>query len=344
MGNIDMGKAVNLLISQAQTLEKSVNRVLGDTATQEHSRYVSFKTFASRYNNIARETEKLFGLPYGSFSVYKVDEMKSYADTVWPTQKQVVESVGLEIGTLLTYLMSSTMENPIMNTTKKKLLSDYAKIKESCSGNMAITIPEREFPKYKDTLDYLEKYEYIRPLNIDNANVYMKTNAFDTFVEDMLSQEMEDEPVVQKFDNKKVFIVHGHDHGLLDEVELMLRRIGLEPIIVKNEANSGRTIIEKIEDLTEVGFGIVLYTGCDEGRLKGTEALHDRARQNVIFEHGYLYAKLGRGRVAAINDSNIEVPSDLAGVLYISRTSSNWKNSLMKEMAAAGLQFDPTKV
>ena len=160
----------------------------------------------------------------------------------------------------------------------------------------------------------------------------------------MLSQEMEDEPVAQKFDNRKVFIVHGHDHGLLDEVELMLRRIGLEPIIVKNEANSGRTIIEKIEDLTDVGFGIVLYTSCDEGRLKGTEALRDRARQNVNFEHGYLYAKLGRGRVAAINDSNIEVPSDLAGVLYISRASSNWKNSLMKEMAAAGLQFDPTKV
>ena len=144
MGNIDMGKAVNLLISQAKTLEKNVNRALGDTATQEHSRYVSFKVFASRYNDIARETEKLFGLPYGSFSVYKVDEMKSYADTVWPTQKQVVESVGLEIGTLLTYLESSVVENPIMNTTKKKLLSDYAKIKKSCSGNMAITIPEGE--------------------------------------------------------------------------------------------------------------------------------------------------------------------------------------------------------
>lgn len=78
----------------------------------------------------------------------------------------------------------------------------------------------------------------------------------------------------------------------MNEVELMIRRIGLEPIILKNEASGGRTIIEKIEHYTNVGFGIVLYTSCDEGREKGTSKFRDRARQNVIFEHGYLCAKL----------------------------------------------------
>ena len=145
-------------------------------------------------------------------------------------------------------------------------------------------------------------------------------------------------------DNKKVFVVHGHDHQLLQEVELMLRRIGLEPIILKNEANAGRTIIKKIEDLSNVGFGIVLYTACDEGRKKGTDTLHNRARQNVIFEHGYLYAKLGRGHVAALNDSDIELPSDLDGVLYIAHSAQDWKNQLMREMKDAGLKFDATKV
>ena len=145
-------------------------------------------------------------------------------------------------------------------------------------------------------------------------------------------------------DNKKVFIVHGHDEQLLAEVELMLHRIGLNPIILKNEASGGRTIIEKIEHYTDVGFGIVLYTCCDEGRKKGTSELHDRARQNVIFEHGYLCAKLSRDRVIALNDSGIEVPSDLAGVVYISHTDSEWKNLLMREMRNAGLEFDPTRV
>ena len=143
--------------------------------------------------------------------------------------------------------------------------------------------------------------------------------------------------------NDKVFIVHGHDHKLLGEVELILRRIGLTPMIVMNEVNAGRTIIEKIEELSNVGFAIILYTGCDEGRQKGTAVLHDRARQNVIFEHGYLCAKLGRGHVVALNERGVEVPSDLAGVLYISLSDTDWKIRLMREMKAAGLKFDSTR-
>lgn len=344
MANNDKANIVKILISQARALEASVNRVLNDTTTQPQSRYVSFKQYAIRYNDIAREAEKTFGLPYGSFSVYKVNEMKSYMDTLWGTQKQVVESVSLEIATLLTYLESIDIREQPMNVNKKKLLRDYAEIKKTCPGNMVITISEVEYPKYKDTLDYLERYEFIRSIDIDNANMYMKTSAFDSFTEYMLAMEPEeDEPMTQTYNNKKVFVVHGHDHALLDEVELMLRRVGLEPVIVKNEANSGRTIIQKITDLSDVGFGIILYTCCDEGRKKGDSELRDRARQNVIFEHGYLYAKLGPGRVAAINDSGIEIPSDLSGVLYVPRSASDWKNQLMREMKAAGLEFDATK-
>ena len=152
----------------------------------------------------------------------------------------------------------------------------------------------------------------------------------------------QDAEVDSSMSNKKIFIVHGHDEQLLNEVELMIRRIGLEPIILKNEASGGRTIIEKIEHYTDVGFGIVLYTCCDEGRKKGTDELRDRARQNVIFEHGYLCAKLNRDRVVALNDSGIEIPSDLAGVVYISHSDADWKNQIMREMRAAGLDFDST--
>lgn len=232
-----------------------------------------------------------------------------------------------------------------MNKKQRKLIADYAQIKQKASGNIAITIQAEEYPRYKDTLDYMVEYEYINEIDVDfGANhLYFKQPSFDSFVETVMTQEIEEETMVTEYSNKKVFIVHGHDEQLLQEVELMLHRIGLEPIVVKNEANSGRTIIEKIEDLTDVGFGIVLYTCCDEGRKKGTDTLNDRARQNVIFEHGYLYAKLGRGRVAAINDAGIEVPSDLAGVLYISHSASEWKSQLMREMRAAGLEFDSTK-
>ena len=241
-----------------------------------------------------------------------------------------------------------SMGNFQISAKQKQLLVDYAQIKQFTAGNMAISIQNEDYPRFKDTLEYMVEYEFIIPADVDFGfgidHMYFKQPAFETFTEHVLTQEMEEEPkVVQAYSGKKVFIVHGHDHQLLDEVELMLRRIGLEPIIVKNEANAGRTIIEKIEDLTDVGFDIVLYTCCDEGRKKGDSDLKDRARQNVIFEHGYLYAKLGRGRVAALNDDGIEISSDLSGVLYISHVTSDWKNQLMREMKEAGLDFDSTK-
>lgn len=233
-----------------------------------------------------------------------------------------------------------------MTTQQKKLLHDYGKIKTCCMGNMAINIKDSDYPMLRDTLSYLEQYGYIRPLNIDSGDsrVYLKEAAFESFTENILAQNNNEETVMTNmFSDKKVFIVHGHDHTLLVDVEMLIRRIGLEPIILKDQANSGRTIIEKIEAYTDVGFGIVLYTACDEGRIKGSNTWNDRARQNVVFEHGYLCAKLGRDRVAAVNDDNIEVPSDLSGVLYIPHSSPDWKYQLMREMQAAGLIFDSLK-
>ena len=119
--------------------------------------------------------------------------------------------------------------------------------------------------------------------------------------------------------NKRVFIVHGHDDKLKLEVARFLEKLQLEPVILHEQANQGKTIIEKIEDETDVGYGIVLYTPCDRGGTKDTafENMKFRARQNVIFEHGFLIAKLGRGRVCALLDGDVEQPSDINGVLYI---------------------------
>lgn len=241
---------------------------------------------------------------------------------------------------------ATLVDQPLrMNAKQRKLIADYAQIKQKTSGNMAITIQAEEYPRYKDTLDYMLEYEYITKIDVDfgTNHLYFKQPSFDSFAEIVMTQEMEEEPMVTEYSNKKVFIVHGHDEQLLQEVELMIHRIGLQPIILKNEASGGRTVIEKIERYTDVGFGIVLYTACDEGRVKGATNFNRRARQNVVFEHGYLCAKLSRSRVVALNDSGIEVPSDLAGVVYISREASDWKSQIMREMREAGLEFDSTR-
>ena len=104
----DYAKAIRMLISQAKTLQKSIELALADTATQPHSRFVSFKTFAEQYNFIAKTAEQVLGLKENSFTIYLTEKMQSHMSTVWPVQKEIMESVFLSTGILLTYLESAT--------------------------------------------------------------------------------------------------------------------------------------------------------------------------------------------------------------------------------------------
>ena len=141
----------------------------------------------------------------------------------------------------------------------------------------------------------------------------------------------------------KVFIVHGHDNETKQEVARFIEKIGLEAIILHEKANMSMTIIEKIEHYTnEVNFAIVLYTPCDKGRgaLETKIKPRDRARQNVVFEHGYLMSKIGRKNVCALVRGNIETPSDISGVTYTDLdTSGGWKDKLRQELKACGYKL-----
>ena len=231
-----------------------------------------------------------------------------------------------------------------MNVGQRRLLAEYTSLKAMSQNNAVIQVSDLDYPKYKSTLDYLVQNEYIRNLNIDGGHIFLKEPAFDLFQEHFLLSIETEEEEVPVINPKRIFLVHGHDEQFLSKMELMLHRVGLEPVILKDEASGGKTIIEKIEEYTDVAYGIVLYTACDEGRKKGAEALNARARQNVVFEHGYLIAKLGRDKVVAINDDGVEVPSDLSGVVYISRSNPKWEIELAREMKKAGLKFDATRI
>ena len=147
-------------------------------------------------------------------------------------------------------------------------------------------------------------------------------------------------------DKSKVFIVHGHDGEAKQAVARFVEKIGFEAIILHEQASSGNTIIEKIEANSNVGFAIVLYTPCDEGRPKGEEnQLKPRARQNVIFEHGYLIGKIGRKNVSALVKGDVETPNDISGVVYIKMDEADsWKYAVGKEMKACGYDIDLNKI
>lgn len=138
--------------------------------------------------------------------------------------------------------------------------------------------------------------------------------------------------------SKSVFIVHGHDNEIKETVARFIENIGLEPIILHEQASKGRTIIEKFEIYADVPYAIVLLTPDDFGGVKGSDKTSPRARQNVIFELGYFTGKIGRGHVCALFRDNVEIPSDYQGVLYIKFDPEGaWKTKIAQEMVQSGL-------
>lgn len=146
--------------------------------------------------------------------------------------------------------------------------------------------------------------------------------------------------------SNKIFIVHGHDEGALNGLARFLEKLRLEVIILKEQPNQGRTIIEKYEaSAAEVGFAVVLLTPDDVGSAVSVEGQNQRARQNVIFELGYFAGKLGRGRVCLLRKGNVEIPSDLFGIVYTEMDSGEgWKQALVKELKAAKIEFDANRM
>lgn len=141
---------------------------------------------------------------------------------------------------------------------------------------------------------------------------------------------------------KKVFIVHGHDSEIKDSVARFIEKLGLEPIILHEQPNSGRTIIEKFEVFSDVGFAVILLTPDDVGASTSKkDKLQSRARQNVILELGYFMGKLGRQRVCPLYKSGVEIPSDYQGVLYTKLDDAGgWKTKLAQELIQARFSID----
>lgn len=152
------------------------------------------------------------------------------------------------------------------------------------------------------------------------------------------------EPMLKAQLSSKVFVVHGHDDAAREKVARFLEQIGLEAIILHEQANRGRTIIEKIDAHSDVGFAVVLLTPDDEGCVKGGTP-EPRVRQNVLLELGFFIGRLGRNKVCALKRGEVEIPSDFDGVVWETMDSAGaWKQALARELEAAGHSIDWNRV
>jgi predicted nucleotide-binding protein len=152
--------------------------------------------------------------------------------------------------------------------------------------------------------------------------------------------------------DKKIFIVHGHDIKVLERLELILRRLGLEPYMLIKDAGTGGTLIEELEG--KIGkegsavFGIVIMTPDDIGYAvrDGADKARNRARQNVILEMGMMLASLTRKNVAILRHVSIEQPSDADGIKYIAfdKDIAECTQQLAQRLMNSGFDIDPKRL
>ena len=148
---------------------------------------------------------------------------------------------------------------------------------------------------------------------------------------------------------KKVFVVHGHDENAREQLELILRKLGLNPFVLQSTGGGGNTIIEALESAinsgtTQSDYGIVLLTPDDVGHSAAQEEATalPRARQNVELELGMLLSALGRNRVSILKKGTLEVPSDIQGLLWIQFENHVRETvpKLSQNLQSAGIQLD----
>jgi CheY-like chemotaxis protein len=113
-----------------------------------------------------------------------------------------------------------------------------------------------------------------------------------------------------------IFIVHGHNDVLTLQLKNYLQNVLLigEPIILREQPTFGRALIEKFEDVadnSDLVFVLLTPDDCVYDPKTPVNPIR-RARQNVIFELGYFYGKIGRrsGRIILLYQGILDIPSD----------------------------------
>lgn len=236
----------------------------------------------------------------------------------------------------------------------KRFISWLTKVKQ---------LVKQQFGKDSDEYNAIKKRRFDIPILIISTNTNDPTideeieackngiektiaelEGYKEFFEEYSSPELvENLKENQRVPMNKVFIVHGHNGELKESVARLIERQNIEAIILSEQANSGNTIIEKFEKNSDVQAAICLFTEDDIAKVNDERAEYKkRARQNVVFEAGYFMGKLSRKRVILVANKDVEMPSDLQGVIYTS--TNNWNVDVLKELMEMGFDIDMNKL
>lgn len=234
---------------------------------------------------------------------------------------------------------SDSLENDIRNSLMKKYSQRETTVNLNDEKYIRLLTQQNILGGFADQL-----YAYSGGFNINCIKAIPRTEGF---IREYLDEMDMNKNMKMKFNGNldDIFIVHGRSEIMKISVARLLEQLNLVPIILSEQPNEGKTIIEKFEDHSEVNFAVILLSPDDIGYPKGKkEELKYRARQNVILELGYFIGKIGRENVAALFDEDqkdeFEFPTDIHGILYIPFDKKGmWKYKLIDELKASGFNI-----
>jgi predicted nucleotide-binding protein len=261
------------------------------------------------------------------------------------------QTFGSEVAHLFEHLEKEVKDNPIYNLYESSR-SKWKEWEEQTDDDLDLPSQFEEAKLYvydiykrvaeKGKEGYSLTFHYFPT---QHSNINDKISTFNAQLLPFLAESLNDiidanpehEDQLKKVNGNTVFIIHGHDGHLKTEVQLLLHRAGVNNIVLHEQADKGRNIVEKlIEETDSANYAIALLSP-DDILNDGTK----RARQNVILEIGYFLGKLGKSRVRLLKKGDVEIPSDLNGILYENYDESgSWKIKICKELQAVGIFVD----
>ena len=269
-----------------------------------------------------------------------------------------MKTFGSEVTQLYTYLKEEIKDNPIYLKYEEESLDWKIWLQKVHSLGMGKDSFPIDFHKakslaysaYKLISERQSDGSYLPADIIGTGNYNEGISDFNTFFFDYFSKALEDiiraNPELEAVDHKQVlgdtvFIIHGHDDHLKTEIQLLLVRAGVCNIILHEQADMGRTLIDKlIQEGGKSNYAIALLSP-DDILDNGQK----RARQNVILEIGFFIGLLGKERIRILVKEEVEIPSDINGVLYEKYDKAgNWKMKILKELQAVGIFVDLNSV
>lgn len=233
------------------------------------------------------------------------------SNAVLDLQQSTLQSFEMPLKALGRLLKHGELTIPNRNLTSKVDLQQFLETSDRTGGGMVgssqLAWPEDPeqvmgltivlVEKFADdpdfAIDFCHRYYYSGSKLIAGIHAFVRLRLI-PFFRDYKDYVLNQGNIIPKLivqTSRRIFIVHGHDGEARETVARFLERLGFEPIILHEQANQGRTVIEKVENSSDVGFAVVLLTPDDEGCNKG-EPLEPRARQNVLCRVGLLLREI----------------------------------------------------